>query len=166
MAVKHLNTGLNFAINAGTVHHSSSCADPGAVSGRCRGDDKFLYLKGGVVRNFNAWGPTAIYAEHYNGWRNQRESDQPVLSALELNVGTAAEMKGSTERMWGFGIVQTIKGKKSDDFATDLYLGYRNYSLNVDLLSAGGGAVSSIGIRDFSAVMAGMRFRWNDDGKD
>jgi len=132
----------------------------------CRGDDKFLYLKGGIFRRFNDWGPTAIYGEHYWGWKSQNESDTAALRALELNLNAAQELSGSTMTMWGLGVVQTIKPKGPNEMTTDLYIGYRNYRQQVDLIGGGGGGVASKDLKDFSAVMAGIRLRWGENDND
>ena len=62
IAVRHMPTGLNIAVNAALESHTDMCdEDPGAVTGLCRGADRFLYVKGGIVRDdLVAWGPTGF----------------------------------------------------------------------------------------------------------
>jgi hypothetical protein len=165
-AVRHIKTGLNIAVNAGSVRHTKRCESPGEVTGQCRGNDKFVYVKGGVVREFNSWGPTAFYGEHYRGWRAQNESDEVALRALEVDFEAAGELSRSLQKMWGLGVVQTIKPRDPKDFTTDIYVGYRNYSLNVDLIGASGGAVAARKISDISMIMAGVRLRWGESDKE
>ncbi|HEY7764689.1 MAG TPA: hypothetical protein VIB38_06850, partial [Aestuariivirgaceae bacterium] len=49
-AVMHLPTGLNIAINHAVTRHTDKCIEPGIVTGKCRGEDEFTYVKGGVVK--------------------------------------------------------------------------------------------------------------------
>ncbi len=84
-AARHNPTGLNFAVNYAIESFTDDCAEPGAVSGDCRGNDEFLYLKGGLVRDFVEWGPTAFYGERYWGWTSPNESDRDVLCTLGLD---------------------------------------------------------------------------------
>ena len=151
LAVKHIETGLNAAFNFGTASHTDNCFLPGAVSGLCRGDDTFYYVKGGIVRDFVDWGATAIYAEFYRETKKLNESDSGVLSALERDPGSAKELKRSLGTAWGVGVVQQV-----DDWNTELYLAYRRYNLNVDLLGATA-PVAAEKFRDFGVVMAGAK---------
>jgi outer membrane immunogenic protein len=160
-AVFHKPTGLNVAVNYGNEEHSPICAEPGLVSGRCRGDDRFLYVKGGIHRDYFAWGPTALYGEYLRNWKNQHESDENLLRTVELNVNQASELKSSVASVWGLGIVQTIKPSRDRNYITDLYVGYRHHSLDLDLLGAIG-PVASRKPKDFDTVMAGVRFRWGE----
>jgi hypothetical protein len=162
-AILHLHTGLNFAINSGAVKHTDQCIEPGALSGKCRGQDRFLYLKGGVLKNFFGWGNTALYGEYYKGWLTQNLSDDEQLPFLEANPGQAVELEKSVMNVWGLGMVQTIDRSPTRHYTTDLYVGYRNYSLDVSLLGADGASVPTRPISDWSAILAGVRFRWGKE---
>ena len=78
------------------------------ASGKCRGKDKFLYVKGGVVKNVFGWGATSLYGEYYKGWRNQNLSDDELVRPLELNPEQAVELESSVQKVWGVGVMQTI----------------------------------------------------------
>ena len=54
--------------------------------------------------------------------------------------------------MWGFGVVQQLV---TDAHTTDIYLGYRHYVLDVNLID-GSGAVADVGLQSLDAVMAGF----------
>jgi hypothetical protein len=164
-ALKHVSTGMSFAVNYGTTSHTNGCSEPGDVTGRCRGDDRFLYMKAGIVRNPFEWGPTAFYGEHYRGWKAQHETDDDVLRFLEAKEGMAEELKGSTASVWGFGIAQTIKATSVKPYTTELYLGYRHYDLDVRLIGSAG-PVPSRRIKDFDVIMAGVTIRWGDEPED
>jgi hypothetical protein len=125
IAVRHKPTGLNLAVNYSTEEHTDKCVDRGRVSRACRGDDEFVYVVGGIIRDLNSLGPTAFYAEYYNGTRQRNDSDRAVLNALLLNPGQfdidpdnpdppgpgrrpKAEFDESDVTVWGFGVVQKI----------------------------------------------------------
>jgi hypothetical protein len=161
LAFLHLPTGLNFAINHGVIEHTDNCLEPGVVTGRCRGKDQFTYMKGGILKKFFPWGQTAVYGEYYKGTLNPNLSDDELLRPLELNPEQALEVERSDQRVWGLGMVQTIDPLPPlRHYTTDIYLGYRNYKLDVNLLGANGAAVPARRINDWSAVLAGLRLRW------
>jgi hypothetical protein len=162
LAVLHKPTGLNLAFNYGNEKHSKVCADPGEITGSCRGEDRFAYVKGGIIRDdLLSWGPTSFYGEYLRSWKAQHDSDESLLRTVELNLEEAAELKSSVASVWGVGVVQTIKPSRERNYITDLYLGYRHYSLDLDLLGAAG-PVASRKPKDFDTVMAGVRFRWGE----
>jgi hypothetical protein len=163
-AVMHLPTGLNIAINHAVTRHTDRCIEPGVVTGRCRGEDKFTYVKGGVVRNVFGWGASTIYGEYYKGTRKWNFSDDELLSVLEVNPGEALELAKSDMNVWGLGVTQTIDRTPQRHYTTDLYVGYRNYSLDVNLLGIGGAAVPTRPVADWSAIMAGVRLSWGKPG--
>jgi hypothetical protein len=152
LAVKHLATGLSLAFNAGTEDHANICEEPGAVTNRCRGDDLFTYAKLGLEQDLIAWGPTSFYGEWFRGHQKLNESGEDALAALELTAGTAEELQDSHSTVWGVGVVQAI-----DRWHAEVYLGYRRYELEVDLID-GGGSVGARSIEDFDAVMTGATF--------
>ena len=177
IAARHVPTGLNLAFNYSTMGHTNNCDEPGAVSGRCRGDDKVYYITGGLERQFNSYGPTSFYGEYYRQTKRQNESEDDVLRALELNGGAAEELRGSTGTMWGFGVVQKFEAKKEEDESgnadaaatafdkkrsetpLEIYIGYRHYSVDVDLIDGAGG-VAGKRLKDFDAVVSGVTIRF------
>jgi hypothetical protein len=161
-AIRHIPTGLNVAVNYGWEKHTNQCAEPGEVTGRCRGEDQMLYFKGGIVRDFFEWGPTSIYGEYFNGWKKPNESDQDILRAFELNPDTAEELQRTIGTVWGFGVVQYIKPAGTRTFTTSLYAGYRHYSLDLNLIGADGRIVPSQKVNDISMIMVGMRMKWGE----
>ena len=165
-AIRHIATGLNIAVNSAALFDTKKCLEPGVVTGRCRGPDKFVYVKGGVVRKFNSWGPTAFYGEYYRGWMRQNSSEDDLLRALEVNLDEAWELQKSVQNVWGFGVVQTIEPFSARTHTTDVYVGYRNYSLDLSLIGEAGAAVPTRAINNWSAVMAGVRMRWGKIEKD
>jgi hypothetical protein len=192
LAFRHIPTGLNIGFNYGWQDHTDHCAEPGAVSGKCRGDDNFYYVKGGLVREWSSLGPTAFYGEYYLGKRRLNSSDPDALGALLSAPGgfdidpdnpdptlPQAELKDSTVRVWGFGVVQKIgedfligsdepkdPGEKKEyagvweEAPIELYLGYRHYEIDVDLISSDGWAAQARKLKDFDAVMGGAVIRF------
>jgi len=95
-------------------------------------------VKGGIVRDFFNWGPTALYGEHYIGPRAEHESAGDVLRTLEVNPNQARELEKSVSTIWGAGVVQTLKPSSTRNYITDFYVGYRHYALDLRLLDAAG----------------------------
>jgi hypothetical protein len=159
LAARHTPTGLNFAVNYALESFTDDCAEPGAVSGDCRGNDEFLYLKAGLVRDFVEWGPTAFYGERYWGWKSPNVSDKDVLCTLALDPGPdcaeeeaaeTRELAETTATGWGIGVVQHIEA-----YDAQVYVGYRSYDLDVDLIDDGG-SIPARDIDDFQTIVAGV----------
>jgi hypothetical protein len=198
IAVLHIPTGLNFAYSTARQTHSNNCnvpdADaqgPGAVSGKCRGADTFHYFKGGLIRKIFSVGPTAFYGEYYTSRKEPNESEPDVLADLELNPGTAEELKDTRTRVWGFGVVQKFeddepaekkskkgktgrgengaagenggsekkKRKKKEETPVEIYIGYRHYEVDFNLIDAGG-PIPGKKIQDFDVIMTGLTIRF------
>jgi len=152
IAVRHIGTGLNIAVNYANVGHAHDCEEPGAVTGRCRGEDSFYYVKGGIVRDdVVAWGPSAVYGEFYRETKRFNESDPGVLRALESVPGSAGELRDSVASVWGVGVVQGIEA-----WNTELFLGYRHYGLDVSLIGKAGTAPAKA-LDGFNVIMAGAK---------
>jgi len=166
LALRHIATGLNASINYGNENHNDHCDEPGAISRDCRGDDNYLYLKGGVVRDFTSLGPTSLYVEYHKNWKRQNDSDEDALRTLERREDQAEELKDSAVSVWGAGLVQKIEPvhPQIDDLL--LYLGYRHYALDVDLIGANGSSVPPRGINDFDVVMVGLTATWGGTRDD
>ena len=162
--------------------------------GECRGPDRFTYVKGGLLRKIFDFGPTAFYGEYYWTKKESNESDPDTLTALD-DTGRAQELKDSTARVWGFGVVQKFddveplekkskkakngaggeenggggnggggssekkKRAKKDETPLEIYIGYRHYELDYNLIDAAG-PVAGKKIKDFDAVMSGVTIRF------
>lgn len=153
-AVRHIPTGINLALGYGRLSHAKSCAEPGEVTGRCRGDDETLYVIGGIETDFTGWGTTSIYGEYYRGTKSWNLSDEDMLRTLEAVADEAEELSSSRVTVIGAGIVHNIK-----DTQVAIYLGYRHYQLDVDLI-ADGGPVAARDLDDFNVVMTGLRVKF------
>ena len=89
-------------------------------------------------------------------------TDQEIVGALggidEDDVCTASLaclVSGATATTWGFGVVQNIG---TDEL--QLYLGYRHYKVDIDLTDINGQGVSTVPLRDWQAVLAGMKIEF------
>ena len=159
LAVRHEPSGLNLAVNYATESHTDECAEPGAVSLECRGDDEVVYVKGGIVRDVFEFGSTALYGEYHKGWKDHNDSDEDFLRTLEENEEEAEELESSEVTVWGLGVVQEIRSLHPAFSTTELYVGYRHYELDLDLINAEG-SVAERDIDDFDVVMAGVTIQW------
>jgi hypothetical protein len=157
LAIRHNPSGLNASLNYGNISHTDDCAEPGAVTGECRGDDTFLYAKGGVVRDFIDWGPSAFYGEYFKSWRDLNESDPDVIDTLfpgEEPPEDLAEIESSEVTGWGFGLVQRIEA-----INTEMYVGFRHYALDIDLIDDDG-PIETQEFEDMMTVVAGLTLHW------
>jgi outer membrane immunogenic protein len=160
LAIRHIASGLNASVNYANKSHTDNCEEPGPVSGECRGDDTFLYAKGGMVRDFIDWGPTALYGEYFKSWRNLNEGDEDLIVTLrdaplpeETDVVTG-EVDSTEVTGWGFGVVQHV-----DAINTEMYLGFRHYSLDTELIDDPG-PIESRQFEDMITVVAGLTLHW------
>ncbi|MBE0701717.1 MAG: porin, partial [Afipia sp.] len=120
------------------------------IPGTVRPDLNYGYLKTGLRREFTSLGDTKFYAETAlakDGLTGLREGGPKVVTSSELN-------------MVGAGVMQDI-----DAYNTQVYLGYRHYSFNIqglrDSSSAPGGAIASPApIKDINLVFSGIRIKF------
>ena len=156
-AVRHDPSGLNIAVNYARRTHNDDCAEPGEISGDCRGPDAFLYTKGGMVRDLISWGPTAVYGEFFRSWKDWNDSDPDLVAGLwtgpEDDIPTL-ELKSSNTTGWGLGALQRISR-----INTEMYLGLRHYNVNFDLVGEDG-SVPARQFEDFLTVVAGLTIHW------
>jgi hypothetical protein len=97
---------------------------------------------------------------------------QSGFASRSIQIGEVScrvELKETVGTAWGFGVVQKINddtkpaGRKGADAAketapaepvTEVFLGYKHYALDVDLIDAAS-TVPSKNLNDFDAVMPG-----------
>ena len=116
----HAPTGVNFTVSAGT-------ADDGG--GATTDDSRYWYAKLGLLRDFVAWGATAVSVDYYSGEDIFLDEDSGITS--------------STSDSWSLALVQMI-----DRANTELWLTYREYDY----------ADNAASYEDGSAVFGGARF--------
>jgi outer membrane immunogenic protein len=157
LAIRHIASGVNASVNYATVSHTDDCESPGLVTGKCRGDDTFLYTKGGVVRDLVEWGPTAFYGEYFKSWRELNDSDEDLVNTIfpgEDDPLVPTEVQASETTGWGLGVVQHV-----EPINTELYLGFRHYSLDTDLITDAG-PIASQEFEDMITIVAGLTLHW------
>jgi predicted porin len=137
-------------------------------------EDQHWYVQGGIERNFFGIGKSAFYGELFHGDTGAGLATGNVRTVAfndPINPLGAGAFIGSSEvDVWGVGLVQSI-----DAAAMDLYLGFRNYSGEVELVSSrlvtvtdtNNNAVTrrvtvskDVDVEDFQIVMAGGIIRF------
>ena len=121
-------------------------------------DADWWQIQGGIAKNWFGIGNTVLYGEYarLNDWgaglgagRTFTADASGTLSGFDGITGVTS----SEATVWGIGIVQNI-----DAAATELYLGYRNFSLELNDAAVCGGVECNI--EDFHLVTGGMRIRF------
>lgn len=129
--------------------------------------DEFWYVQAGIEKNFIGLGKTTIYGEYY-----QTDVGGALVDGDVRSLGALFPFSGfddvfitsSSVDVWGFGFVQQI-----DAAAMDLYVGFRNYSgdanivfLDEVVLQGDGphGKRKKLDFEDFQAVFAGAIIRF------
>ncbi len=165
LAVRHEPTGINLAINFGAEEHTDKCADRGAITNKCAGPDKFINVKGGIIRDIVSFGRTSFYGEFYKNWKNHHDSDEDLIATLydipevippAIPPDVTGELLSTEVTGWGFGVVQRIE--KID---ADLYLGFRHYQANFDTVNVEP-TLERRGLEDFFTVTAGVTIKFSD----
>jgi hypothetical protein len=128
-----------------------------AQAGAPASDEGTLWhVQGGISQNWTGLGKTALYGEYARG-----EDLQRVFSPVTVQIAKgvfpadpAADVQAvnaeNTYSMWGLGIVQNI-----DAAAMELYLAYRNHSLDRNAETTGANALADV--NDIQTFMGGMR---------
>ncbi len=136
----HEPTGLFLTMAGGMRHWTES---PFPVAELL--DEKYIYVKGGILRKWLPLGQTAIYGEYYRIWDNGIAINSGPFLAFDQSLFN------ETAETIGVGVVQHI-----DAAAMELYVSYRHYWADdiTDLLT-----ITDHDIR-FDAVMTGARIKF------
>ena len=95
------------------------------------GDGNFWYAKLGLLRDFVAWGPTAMSVDYYSG--------------DDFFLDRSAGVDSSSSESWGLALVQTFERAN-----TELWLTWRDYDYSDNLAS----------YEDGRALFGGARFKF------
>jgi len=150
ISVLHSPTGLNLTFAAGQRDFND---EP------LRDEATFYYVKGGLFRRYNSLGKTALYGEYgqFNDMLFVNGADgvdeQNIITAM--GGGANGVINGSEANVWGVGVVQYI-----DAAAMQLYVAYRHYDVDFDMVTAGGASIAANGAEDFDSVLAGGRIEF------
>ncbi len=138
ISVLHNPTGLNLTFAAGQRDFNN---EPG------RDEATFYYFKGGLLKQYNSLGKTAIYGEY-----GQFDDLYTTDDASGITGNAMHSVVGSEAKVYGFGIVQHI-----DAAEMQLYVGYRHYEVDFDIRDGANNVVTGPGVEDFDTIMAGAR---------
>lgn len=144
VSVLHNPTGLNFTFATGQRDFDDT---------PLRNEATFYYFKGGLYRQFNRLGKTAFYGEYGQFDDMFYTTDAAIVGNLTAVAG--AVIQGSEAEVYGFGLVQYV-----DAAAMQLFIGYRHYEVDFDVVNAGGASITHTGAQDFDTVMAGARIEF------
>ena len=156
-SILHQATGLNLTVAGGERFFTERVELNDGRFGKPQ-DASFYYIKPGMLINMITAGHTAFYAE-YGKWRDflGRNADAEAVGGLvgfdEENVCAAGEaclISGSEATIWGFGVVQKIKSAEME-----LFLGFRLYQADVNLVDEARAKLPSVALDDFATVMSG-----------
>jgi len=140
LSVRHMPTGLFFTGAGGTRENENFqnvAGATGVISAARSFDSSFMYLSGGVARNFFGIGDTVLYGE-YSQWKD---------------MGYEFSATGDSKLThWGLGIVQHV-----DAAAMEFWLTYKNYSLDANAAFLPAGATA---FEDLHIIQAGTRIRF------
>ena len=144
VSVLHEPTGLFATIAAGSRNWTES-QFPGLIE---LNDEKYFYVKSGLLRKWLPLGQTAIYGEYYKIWDVGFHFVVPGFDAFNAAFNEKAEA-------FGVGIVQHI-----DAAAMELYLAYRHYQ--ADDISDFGLVIAPVVDHDirYDIVMTGARIKF------
>ncbi len=161
ISVLHEPSGLNLTVAAGRREFDQAAVDADGVL-RTPEDAKYIYVKPGWIAKLNSLGSTAFYGE-YGRFQDFATAgfDDATVGSLSFsgfdctNLGGACRIAGSEAEVWGLGVVQHI-----ENAAMTVYVGYRNFSADFDLVDNGGGRVSEAGIEDFQTIITGSKIEF------
>jgi hypothetical protein len=121
-------------------------------------DADWWQIQGGIAKNWFGIGNTVLYGEYarLNDWGaglgTGRDFNATATGTLS-GFFAVNDVTSSEATVWGIGIVQNI-----DAAATELYLGYRNFSLDLNNGADCDGVACNI--EDMHLVTGGMRIRF------
>ena len=154
LAVLHKPSGLNALVAAGhqTFDQQVVASDGVTLTPR---DAKYIYTKLGWIAEWSSLGSTAFYTE-YSYFKDFAPADLDGAAVATVAAGGVCATPGncrisaSEAQAWGLGVVQWI-----DPAEMQIYLGYRNFKADLDLVDSTGTNEPSEGLKDFQAVKLG-----------
>lgn len=159
VSVLHEASGLNLTFAGGRRIYTQSVELNDGTLGT-PGDASFYYVKPGLLlEQLVELGHTAFYAEHgrWHDFLGRDADDETVaglagLSSVEdiCTFNEACLVSSSEATIWGFGAVQRI-----DNAEMDLFIGFRWYEAEIDVVDEAGANGSSVALDDFFTVMSG-----------
>ncbi len=144
VSIMHDATGLYTNFSAGW--RKDNTIIDAFDGGPAAADDEstFWAIEAGIQQKFFPIGKTTLFGQYYDldgGSNNNRDFE---LGAVDANIA------GSALEMYGGGIVQKI-----DAAEMLLYVYYRHYEVDFDLVDNAGAAVATPNLNDLDVVVAG-----------
>lgn len=159
-SILHEPSGLNLTVAGGNREFDEAVVDADNAF-RKGADASFVYAKLGWIAKLNSLGPTAFYGDyaHFKDYLSAGLDADGVASLsftdaanVCAGAGLACRASGSEVNIWGFGVVQHIEAAEMQ-----VFIGYRHWTADVDLVDVGGNPVAGAGLEDFDTVIAGSR---------
>ena len=154
LAVLHKPSGLNALVAAGQRSFDQQVeASDGVLLTPT--EARYIYTKLGWIAEWTTLGSTAFYSE-YGRFTDFAPADldgTTVASVAASGVcGTPGNCRiaGSTVNVWGLGFVQWI-----DPAEMQIFVGYRNFQPDLDLVDTSGDREPTAGLEPFQAVKVG-----------
>ena len=157
VSLLHEASGLNLTVAGGQRFFPKATRLNDGALGTPQ-DAFFYYIKPGVILDVVDAGHTAFYGE-YGSWHDflGAAADKEAVAGLvgfdETQVcsrGKACLVSGSQANIFGFGAVQRINAAEMN-----VFLSFRHFQADVDVVDKAGGRVPSPALNDFITVMAG-----------
>lgn len=159
VSVLHEPSGLNLTVAAGRREFDQQVTDGDGID-RTPRDAKFYYVKGGWIAKLTGLGPTAFYGDYgrFDDYLSSGADDDAVGSLGALGAfdcaaaGGACRVSGSQVEVVGVGLVQHIEAAEMQ-----VYLGYRHWSAEFDLVDGVGTAAEAAAFEDFHTFIMGSK---------
>ncbi len=154
IAVLHKPSGLNGLIATG---HQSFDQQVEASDGQLLTptDARYIYTKLGWIAEWVTLGSTAFYTE-YGRFTDFAPADLEGTTVASVAAGGVCvtpgncRIAGSKVDVWGLGVVQWI-----DPAEMQIFVGYRNFQADLDLVDTTGDRDPTAGLEPFQAVKVG-----------
>lgn len=158
----HKPSGLNLTFAAGHRDFNHFLRNNDNVLRR-KEDASFWYGKLGILKRLNALGETGFYGEmaQFHDFISN-DASAALVDSLDLDTAAACAgagngclVTGNEANMWGIGLVQHI-----DNAAMQLYIGYRHYEVDFDLVDVNLASVPTAPLEDFDVITVGGRIEF------
>jgi hypothetical protein len=123
-------------------------------------DSKAWQVQAGISKNWTGLGNTSLYGEYakQDNWGAGIGAGRDWTNTTATDLTAVLNVTNSEMTSYGLGIVQNI-----DAAATELYLGWRHYSVDIDCSTnciTGEGGANSLAVEDIDVVVGGARVKF------
>ena len=158
VSMLHKKSGMSLTVAGGQQTYVQSVELNDGTFGK-PDPGSFFYVKAALLKEYFSVGDTGLYGE-YGRFRNflGRGADTEAISGLAAldepdvcSAGQACLVANSQATIWGMGVVQHLSAVESQ-----LYLGYRHHTADINLVDDTGAFSSKARVEDFDTVIVGM----------